>query len=93
MIANEIYRQLGSTFFCMITGAKDFIILSNGLKFSISGRTINHVQITLNGNDMYDVMYGKVTKSGYSVIREFDNVYASDLLKNFTQVTGLHTKL
>lgn len=62
-IANEIYRQLGGNKFTVMTGAKDFVPVENGLRFRIgrNASKANMVMITLNALDTYDVKFIKHT--------------------------------
>ena len=67
-VANEIYRQLGGNKFAVMTGAKNFIDLENGIRMKIGRNKTNHnwMEITLNSLDLYDVAFAKLTKLGFS---------------------------
>ena len=60
-IAETILNQLGSRRFIMMTGAKEFIAIKNGLQFKIgrNASKANRVTVTLNGNDLYDYTFTK----------------------------------
>lgn len=98
MVAETILQQLGGNRFAAMTGAKNFVALENGIKFSI-GRNVskaNMVKITVNSSDLYDVEFIKytpykfrITKNGEfketkekSVTVEKLNGYYSDMLQD-----------
>ena len=60
-IATTILQQLGGKRFIVMTGAKDFTTIDNGLRFKIgrNGSKANMVEITLNGSDLYDMTFIK----------------------------------
>ena len=62
-IAETILQQLGGHRFIVMTGAKNFIALQNGLRFTIgrNASKANRVEITLNGLDLYDIKFIKHT--------------------------------
>ena len=65
-IANEIYRQLGGNRFRVMTGAKMMVSTENGIRMRI-GRNktnANFMEVSLNGLDLYDVTFAKLTKMG-----------------------------
>ena len=58
-IARTIYEQIGGNRFAVMTGAKDIVLLPNGLRFRI-GRNkskTNLIEIKLNGMDLYDMEF------------------------------------
>ena len=64
-VAREILNQLGGNKFRVMTGAKNFIDLKNGIRMKI-GRNktnANWMEITLNSLDLYDVAFAKLTRS------------------------------
>ncbi len=106
-VANTIYQQLGGGRFVAMTGAKYFVGDKNSLRFKI-GRNkskTNTVEITLRGDDTYNMTFKHVTMSRISlktgkyiegkddIIREFSGVYFDQLQKLFTEVTGMYTHL
>ena len=58
-IATIILQQLGGKRFIVMTGAKDFTTIDNGLRFKIgrNGSKANMVEIKLNGLDLYDIEF------------------------------------
>lgn len=100
-VSTTIISQLGGNKFKVMTGAKEFgySVQANGninLTFRIGKNSmkVSHVSITLNGRDLYDVEFLKVSiKSGRIVLNSFEDVYAEDLQDMFVQNTGLLTRL
>ena len=95
-VANEIYRQLGGNKFAVMTGAKNFIDLENGIRMKIGRNKTNHnwMEVTLNSLDLYDVAFAKLTKLGErKSLIEYKNVYNDSLVELFERHTGMYTKL
>ena len=95
-IANEIYRQLGGNKFAVMTGAKNFIDIENGIRMTIGRNKTNHnwMEVTLNSLDLYDVAFAKLTKLGErKSLKEYTNVYNDSLVELFETHTGMYTKL
>ena len=94
-IARTILQQLGGNRFVAMTGAKNFGSTENSLSFKIgsNAKRINHVKITLNALDLYDVTYYRVRKYDFKVATESSNVYCDMLQSDFTTNTGMHTSL
>ena len=95
-VANEIYRTLGGNRFRVMTGAKNMVSTENGIRMRI-GRNktnANFMEVSLNGLDLYDVTFAKVTKMGeMKSVREYDNVYNDMLVSLFESHTGMYTSL
>ena len=95
-IANEIYRTLGGNRFRVMTGAKMMVSTENGIRMRI-GRNktnANFMEVSLNGLDLYDVTFAKVTKMGeMKSVKEYDNVYNDMLVSLFESHTGMYTSL
>lgn len=94
-IGNIIFRQLGGNKFIVMTGAKNFICGSNFLQFYIPARSgkPNFIKISLNGNDLYDVEFGKLRAGVYKKLDFYYDIYNDSLVDLFEDVTGLYTKL
>lgn len=98
-IARTILEQLGGKTFAVMTGAKNFASLDTTLLFSLPGsggftkNGINRVAILLNGLDLYDMVFTRVRGGNQTKIDERNNIYAEDLQRVFTDVTGLATSL
>ncbi len=95
-IANEIYRTLGGNRFRVMTGAKMMVSTENGIRMRI-GRNktnANFMEVSLNGLDLYDVTFAKVTRMGeMKSVREYNNVYNDMLVSLFESHTGMYTTL
>ena len=95
-IANEIYRQLGGNKFAVMTGAKNFIDIENGIRMKIGRNKTNHnwMEVTINSLDLYDVAFAKLTKLGErKSLKEYNNVYNDSLVELFETHTGMYTSL
>ena len=94
-IATTIMQQLGGGKFRMMTGAKNFLAIENGLAFQIpqAKSKITKVRIKLNAMDTYDVEFGKIYKHHYIVVAKEEGIYDDMLQKIFTAHTGLDTHL
>lgn len=74
-VVQTIYRQIGGGKFKVMTGAKDFVSHNEecgGLSFKLprfTGVKINYVKIVLNGNDLYDVTFGRIFKNEYTILK------------------------
>ena len=91
-VANEIQRQLGGQRFSIMAGANSYVCDSNSLtvKLPKAKYAIKFVKISLNPNDLYDVLFMK--RDG-SVAITVDNIYAEQLQEVFTACTGLYLSL
>lgn len=98
--AQTIFSQLGGNRFAVMTGAKNLMSHGDaGLSFQLQ-RTphytrdgINYAKITLNELDLYDMEFGRIHGLKYTVKRTLSGVYAEDLCRIFSDVTGLDTHL
>jgi len=95
-IANTIYRQLGGNKFRVMTGAKNMVSHEFALSMKI-GRNktnANFMVVELNGNDLYNVTFAKLTKMGeMKSVKEYENVYNDMLVSIFESHTGMYTTL
>ena len=93
---NTILKQLGTYTFIAMTGAKNFSVGEEGFTFRL-GRfphvKINCIQIQLNSLDLYDIKFMRVYGMKCTTIKEMNGIYAEDLQRIFTSVTGLDTHL
>ena len=95
-IAEEILRQLGGNKFCVMTGAKNFGGGENYLSMKIgrNSSNSNHLTITLNSMDLYDMKFFKFSKDGRtSSVKEYKGLYNDMLRDQFTAHTGMYTSL
>ena len=95
-VANTIYRQLGGNRFRVMTGAKNMVSHEFALSMKI-GRNktnANFMVVELNGNDLYNVTFAKLTKMGeMKSVKEYENVYNDMLVSIFESHTGMYTTL
>lgn len=96
-IAETILKQLGGNQFRMMTGAKNFLAIENGLQFQLPYPKINRVKIELRPNDTYTVEFGRARKSKgelkYTPVSTSAGIYADALVPLFERETGLYTHL
>lgn len=99
-IAQTILAQLGGRRFIAMTGARNLIGGENYLMLSLptgfARNGISNVRITLDWADTYIFEALKVTRRPelkFNTIEKLERVYAEDLQRIFTEVTGLDTHL
>ena len=94
-IAKTIVQQFGGNRFAVMTGARDFVTVNNGVQFRIgrNAKRVNRVTVTLNGLDLYDVMFWNVRGAKATILSETENVYADQLRSVFEAATGMYTSL
>lgn len=95
-IAETIINQLGGKQFLMMTGSKNLVVSNNYLRMNLTKNKIaaKWLKITLNTNDLYEMHFFNADKKCNIITKsKFDNVYAEDLRKIFTEETGLLTYL
>lgn len=96
-VATEILNQLGGSKFIAMTGSKNFAHDNDGKTLIMNLRTnkakAKYLTITLNSMDTYDMTFSTLSKMQLVIIEELKGVYATDLQKIFTQITGLDTKI
>ncbi len=101
VIATKIMSKLGAGRFKAMTGAKDFALTDNGIRFKIgrNATQTNTVTIELNGVDTYDMTFEKVSLSRKTweitrkVISKNEGVCKDMMRDTFTDVTGMYTSL
>lgn len=97
-IAHTIAQQMGGTNrIAAMTGAgkgaRAFMAIENGLQFGFGlNNQMNRVTITLNGSDLYDVVFWKLGKTCKKV-KEYNDVYCDMLVEIFESTTGLYLSL
>jgi hypothetical protein len=96
-VAQTILAQLGGSHFISMTGARHFVADGDTLRFQVPSNlaedVVNCVSITLNGNDLYDVRFGRVLGITFDLVAEHSDVYCDNLREIFTSETGLDTSL
>jgi hypothetical protein len=93
-IANNIRNQIGNRAFAMI-GAKNLSGGENYLSFRIgrNAKSVNSIKVTLNAMDTYDVEYGRVHGTKYTIKSEDMGIYADMLHGSIESNTGMYTSL
>lgn len=103
-VSNTILQQLGGRRFIAMTGAKQFVGGDDTLSFQIAAaneKKIKGCRIRLDASDTYTVTFLTKAKKdpvfgmsvGMDVAVERSGLYAEDLQRVFTSVTGLDTRL
>jgi spore coat polysaccharide biosynthesis predicted glycosyltransferase SpsG len=93
-VANEIRNQIGNKALVMI-GAKYLTAGDNYLNLRIGKnvKKVNNIKITLNDSDLYDIEYGWIHGTKYTVKNTESGVYFDMLHKSIEQNTGMYTSL
>lgn len=106
-IATTILEQLGGHKFTAMTGSKNFMDDGDTLRMTLAKNQskANRLYITLNGLDAYDLHFFNYTPAKFNPktlawkdekiveIETVTDVYAVDLQRVFTRVTGMDTHL
>ena len=96
-IATTIMEQLGGRKFTVMTGAKNYTSIENGLKFSLPARFakngINRVTVELDWQDTYTVNFYRVRGASCKLQTTSNDIYADQLQRTFTEETGLDTSM
>lgn len=92
--ASIIRDQIGQKALFMI-GAKNLAAEKNSLSFRIgrNSKQINHIKITLNDLDLYDIEYGQIRKHELKIKSESTGLYFDMMRKDIEENTGLYTSL
>lgn len=98
--AETILQQLGGGRFRAMTGARHFLATETGglvFQFGPVGRgerRMNFAAIELDPSDTYNLTFGFASaKVGRREVENLSGVYAEDLQRIFTDVTGMDTHL
>lgn len=95
-IAETIIKQMGGVgAFRAFIAAYDMLSTEDGLQFKFKGsRKLNVCIVKLNGNDLYDIEFGRVRKQGgiptYKPVEEINDIYCDQLKGIFEKSTGLY---
>ena len=77
-----------------LVGAHQFVAIENGLQFRYKlCRKHNTLRIKLNGRDLFDVEFWKITPKTCKIVAEFSNYYFDMLQDLFVEETGLNLVL
>lgn len=76
-IANTILSQFGGHKFVVMTGAKNFVAIENGIRFNIgkNGSKANAVKVILDGDDTYTMSFIKRGRefNEYAILMKYAN--------------------
>jgi len=91
-IAKTILMQMGGTGrLNTMVGANNYISHGDGVSFRFKGsKHSNYLKVTLNVLDTYDMEFGKVWGTKYTVKKEYDGVFFDQLKELFEKTTGLY---
>ena len=95
-IAGTILQQLGGQGrLKVMINAQHFTAVENGLSFKVAFRGVpyNYVRVTLNGNDLYDVVLQKIHGFKETKRKEFSDIYADGLSELLEDNLGLALSL
>jgi len=98
-VAATILKQMGGTSrLSAMTGAKNFINHGDAASFRFARPRhakglSNHVKITLNSMDLYDVQFNSLHGYNCKPGKSFEGVCATQLKAVFESVTGLYLTL
>jgi len=92
-IATIIKDQIGGKTLFML-GAKNLLDHGDALSFRIRGsKAANYIKITLTAADLYDIEFGKVWGTKYTIKATEEGIYFDMLHESIERNTGLYTKL
>ena len=90
--AGVVYSQIKtmSPWAMAAWGAKELVVLKDGIQFKSSGMVKNKgiIQIKLNGSDLYNVTFGKVRKFKYKQLKKVTDVFVEDLIGVIDEMVG-----
>lgn len=96
-VAGAILDQLGARRFMMMTGARDVVVTLNGLQFRLPANFaqggVNMIRVELSADDTYAVIAGRWARLDFKEKARESGLYAEDLQRAFTRLTGLDTHL
>jgi hypothetical protein len=95
-VATQTVKYLGgSGRLSAMIGAKNFSSDKEGtlsFKFSMFKKA-NYVSFKVNGKDLYDVTFSKLSKYELKEVKVFNDLYFDQLKKIFEEYTGLYLTL
>jgi len=94
-IARTILDQLGGNRFVAMTGASGFVghgrVLTMRLPRNKCGA--NRLAIALDPDDTYRMVFSSLRSLDLKPVKEVEGLFAEDLQRIFTEVTGMDTHL
>ena len=96
-VANIILRQLGGAGRVRaMLGVKSFVAEENGLSFRFPNprRSLaNHIRITLNGLDLYDIEFSRIVKYDTKILSTKKDIYAESMKEVIEKTIELYLSL
>jgi len=96
-VAATLLDQLATRRFMVMTGAHDVVILPYGLQFRVPANFgaggVNIIRVELAADDTYSVSAGRWARLEFKEKAREAGLYAEDLQRAFTRLTGLDTHL
>lgn len=94
---HQLLAQLGGNRFLVMTGARNLVRGPNYLQMDLPGTLTkgrgNRLTITLNDGDLYDLTFARRRGLKFTTLASEADVYASEIQRAFTRLTGLYTHL
>lgn len=63
----------------MACGARDAVLLANGVQFTVLRSKATKIQVMLNANDTYTVNFMRIRKYNFDLVERADEVYVDNL--------------
>lgn len=101
LVANEILRQLGGNRAVCMIGAKNLAahneqrgaLSFRHMKSNVEGKPVNYFKVVLNEDDTYDVEFGWIRGTKYTVRKSVQGIYNDQLQEVFQEETKLYLTL
>lgn len=96
-IGRTILQQMGGAGrIKVMTGAGPFVLLPKGVSFKFPNKKRtrgNYVEITLRGDDTYNMEFFNVSVKGKKTVKKYTMIYNDQLISIFEDQTGLYLRL
>lgn len=96
-VGQTILQQMGGARrLVMMTGAKDFVMYPNGVRFSWPSKQPskgNEVKVTLDASDTYTVEFFNVRQGVPKPVKKYTDIYADGLVDLFERQTGYYLRM
>ena len=93
-VADVILSQIGGRAIYMIN-AKNFVDVGDGVVFSImpNNKKVTHVEIKLNGRDLYDINFYNIRGGNKKLINREDDIFFDGLHDAIERNTELYLSI
>ncbi|WP_426103016.1 hypothetical protein [Pseudomonas sp. PSPC3-3] len=96
-VAGAIFEQLAARKFLVITGARDLVATPQGLQFKLPANFakdgVNMIRVELNALNTYEVIAGRWARLDFKEKARESMIYAEDLQRAFSRLTGLDARI